>query len=249
MKKMVIACLLFSLFSVFSQELVVAADYWMPYNGDPGSEKEGFVVEILKEIFEKKGITVKYETRPWARAIKLGEEGKVDAVIGAMKSDAEGFVFPEESIGILANDFYVPADSDWKFTGFESFKGYKVGIVTDYAYGDEVDKFISENKSNFDYVAGENAIEMNIKKLAHKRIDILMDTKFVVDFTANNIGLTDKIKYAGDDGSSDKIYVAFSPAKSTSKDYADYFDVGMKELRKSGELGKILKKYGLSDWK
>ncbi|MBN1968627.1 MAG: transporter substrate-binding domain-containing protein [Candidatus Delongbacteria bacterium] len=232
-----------------SEEIRVSADNWMPYNGTPGDKKEGFVIDVLKKIFNSEKITVTYDVKPWARAVQMGLDGEVDAVIGALTSDAEGFIFPEETIGNLANDFFVPVDSDWKYKDINSLIGKKIGIIKDYSYGEEFDKYIENNPKSFDTVGGENAIDLNIKKLAINRIDLLIDTKVVITFRAKELGMLDKIKYVGDDGKLDPMYVAFSPKNPNSKKYAKMFDDGVRKLRSSGELGKILEEYGLSDWK
>ncbi|SFV56538.1 ABC transporter, periplasmic domain [hydrothermal vent metagenome] len=46
----------------------------------------------------------------------------------------------------------------------------------------------------------------------------------------------------------DNVYLAFSPNNPHSKEYAKILSEGINTLRKSGELDKILAKYGLHDW-
>ncbi|MNT92496.1 hypothetical protein D3C72_2337940 [compost metagenome] len=44
------------------------------------------------------------------------------------------------------------------------------------------------------------------------------------------------------------LYVSFSPANPKSPQYAALITKGISELRQSGELKKILDKYGVLDW-
>ena len=43
-----------------------------------------------------------------------------------------------------------------------------------------------------------------------------------------------------------KAYLAFSPRLKNARAFADQFDAGINSLKKSGELMKIRKKYGVS---
>ena len=97
---------------------------------------------------------------------------------------------------------------------------------------------------------------MNIKKLLKGRIDTIPEDKAVFVNMAHKMGVLDQIEEAGadpilnkDDFESLKIYLAFSPKNPNSKDYAKLLSEGIKEMRSSGELQKILAKYGLNDWK
>ena len=78
--------------------LRIRADSWMPFNGDPASEKPGYVVEVLREIFGPLGIKVDYQIMPWASALKAAEAGEIDGVIGANKKEAVNLVTGTESI-------------------------------------------------------------------------------------------------------------------------------------------------------
>jgi len=46
-----------------------------------------------------------------------------------------------------------------------------------------------------------------------------------------------------------KLFIAFSPKNPKSQEYAKLLSEGTAALRASGELRKILAKYGLSDWR
>ena len=44
------------------------------------------------------------------------------------------------------------------------------------------------------------------------------------------------------------VYIACAPSKILSKTYAELLSKGVQQLRESGELQTILRKYGLGDW-
>jgi polar amino acid transport system substrate-binding protein len=49
-------------------------------------------------------------------------------------------------------------------------------------------------------------------------------------------------------GSTEVLYLAFAPGKQGAE-RAARLDAGIRSLRQSGELGRILARYGLGDWK
>jgi polar amino acid transport system substrate-binding protein len=61
--------------SVQAQTISIRADYWYPMNGDPNSDKPGYMIDLAKAIFEPQGIAVDYQLMPWSRAI---QETRVD---------------------------------------------------------------------------------------------------------------------------------------------------------------------------
>ena len=112
-------------------------------------------------------------------------------------------------------------------------------------------KYIKANKGSkmIQFVSGNDPLAKNIKKLAAKRVDVVIEVKPVFDSIASELGLADKFKAAGSDGNPSPIYICFSPANPKSKEYAKILSDGVIEMRKSGELAKILSAYGQKDWK
>lgn len=236
--------------SASADEIVIGADIWPPFNGEPGSAAPGYMVEVAQKVFGAKGHTIVYKEIPWSRAIKNCRAGKIAGVFGAGVGDAEDFVFPKESLGILENHFFTLKNSTWKYDGIESLKKVKVGIIKDYEYGEEMDKYFAETKGKMvQFVGGDSPLESNIKKLKAGRIDVVIEGKPVFEYTAKEMGMVDLFKTVGGDNDPDPIYIAFSPKNPKSKEYAAILSAGIVELRKSGELSKILAKYGQKDWK
>lgn len=248
LKKMLVLLLVMVSCVAFSAEKIsVRADVWMPYNGEPGSANPGYGIEILKAVFEPKGFEIDYQTMPWNRAVEDSREGKFDCIVGAGVRDAAGFVFPAETIGHSVNNLFVKADSDKKFTTIEALKGLKIGIIADYSYSEEFDKYVSENKADEQKLFignGDGALEKLGKMVGAGRLDGFVENPLVVAQEA----WKEEVKSAGQIGEKDALFIAFSPAKESSKKYAELLDAGIKELRTSGKLKEILARYGLTDW-
>lgn len=232
------------------QVVTVAADSWYPFNGEPGDAKPGYVVEILKSVFEKNGAKVEYTVLPWKRAVADVEQGKIAGVIGAMKSDTPDFTFPEETIGLNDVSFFVKQGSPWKFEGIDSLKGKRLGVCNGYSYNEKLDAYIKANLgAAVDEASGDAPIIQNIKKLNAGRIDTCVEVATVFWANVEKAGLKkEDFVQVGTDGTPNPMYVSFSPKKEESKKLAAQFSEGIKALRSSGDLAKIMEKYGLKDW-
>lgn len=246
--------LLVTLSVLLADNIVLAADPWMPYNGEPQSGKPGYCIEIAKTVFEKAGHKVDYQVMPYSRAIQGARTGSVVGVVGATESDVPDFVFPENELGISNTGFYVKKGDNWKYSGVSSLRNKKIGVIMDYTYGDEVfDQYISESeksKSSNVYVStGDNPLERLIQMLSAGRLDIVIEDKLVMQYNLNLAKKQSTIIQASDLSSLSKVYIAFPPNNPKSKEYARILSDGIAEMRKSGELKKILAKYGLADWK
>jgi polar amino acid transport system substrate-binding protein len=235
-----------------AQTVSFRADNWYPFNGTPGDAKPGYGVEVLKAVFEKSGGKVDYAVIPWKRAVSEAEKGAINGVIGALKSDTPDFVFPEEPIGMFEPIFFVRKDSAWKFTGMDSLKGKRLGILNGYSYGEKVDAYVKQNQGNaqaIDESTGDNPGEQAIRKLQAGRIDVFVEVGTVFWAQVAKPGLNkDDFMAVGQASDPEPIYVSFSPKKDDAKALAARLTTGIRELRSSGELAKILAKYEVKDW-
>ena len=243
--------LLFTVQPVFAESIIVATDDWCPYHCDTDDGPEGYAVDLMREIFKAADIDVVYRVMGWERAVEEALEGHVGAVLGASRQWGKGFVFPEEEMAIDFFGFYVQAEDSWQFKGVGSLIGKRIGIPRGYRLDPEFEAFLNAHKNELEvYRAGREApAEKNLRLLTTGRVDVILDDVRVVRHVAQSMAVQGLIKYAGDFGFNDKLYIAFSPVNSRSTYYAKLFDEGIGKLRASGRLKEILQAYGLTDWK
>lgn len=229
----------------------LAADDWCPYTCNPASGKAGFIIDISKEIFKKHGIKLKYRFITWTNAIQKTRRGKYHGIVGAFKSDAPDFIFPQQAVGIAENIIYAHPDDFNQYKTLDDFKYVSLGLIQDYSYGDELDKYVQQHKNNREKIqlnTGSEPLYRNIEKVLKRQIDATIEDKAVMAFHQNNYPEQTPLK-AITTWQSEAIYVAFSPRKEESEHLAKLFDKGLAELERSGELKNILAKYGLRKWK
>jgi len=229
--------------------VTVLSDKWYPMNGDPNSSRPGYMIEIAQNILNKNGHSLDYRLAPWKRSILEVRRGSVDCVVGAHKPDAEDFVFPKNSWGEATFKFYTTAKSSWNYQSISQLNTVKLGAISAYSYGPELDRYIKGSKHpSVQLTTGEKALEQNIRKLLANRIDTVIAHELVMSAQLKTLNISSDIKSAGALEFTELMYIACSPNKESSKKYIQLFSDGIVELRKNGELKQILQKYGIEDW-
>jgi polar amino acid transport system substrate-binding protein len=230
-----------------SETLTIAADAWCPVNCAAIDPHVGIGIDLARRVFEPLGYEVRYVIMSWSRALEEVRAGRVDAVVGANHSDDPTLLLPQTPILHITDDFYVRRDSALIFSGFESLKGQRLGVIHDYGYALQLKVFLAAHRRTpamVQEVSGNDALRQNIRKLLAGRIDVLVESGPVMDYTLRRQGLTEKIKHIGGVLQGD-VYLAFSPAHPDSKRRAAAYDRGIAELRKTGALSALYGVYGL----
>jgi len=230
-----------------SNEIVLVADEWCPYNCVPGGNREGFLVDIACAAFEHRGMKVIYKTMPWSRAIEAARHNEVTGILGAYKEDAPDFIFPRLKLGESGQEFYVPSGTTWRFDGLKSLESISLGVIRDYSYGEELDNYIKRNQGNprrIQMAAGAEALQTNVTKLFAGRIAVVVEDEAVMNSYLVRAGLDGKVAQVGS-LPKEPIYVAFSPSNKRSAEFANILDEEQARLRQSGQLKEIFRKYNV----
>jgi polar amino acid transport system substrate-binding protein len=232
-----------------AETLRLRADTWMPYNGDPKSETPGYVVELLKIIFEPRGITVDYQNMPWADALKASNSCEIDGVIGASRIEGAKMIIPEECIAVTKIGLFVLKGNAWRYQTVESFNEVRLGAIDAYDYWEVLDGYIQKHSApRVTIFKGDTPLKDGIAKLRAGEIDIMPEAipVFTWELKSEGLNIADfRIAYIHE---GDDAFVAFAP-NAAGKLHAAIFDEGIRRLRANGQLAKILAKYGLEDWK
>ncbi|MCD8522403.1 MAG: transporter substrate-binding domain-containing protein [Saccharospirillaceae bacterium] len=245
---------LLSLFSASLQADVIRlrADEWYPINGQPDSEKPGYMIEIARTIWEAAGHQVEYRLMPWERAIDETRQGRAECIVGAYREDAPDFVFPQQAMGLDSSHFYVAAANSWRFQTMADLNNVRLGTIGGYAYDNgELDAYIEKNQKNparVQIVRSGNALEQNIRKLLTQRIDVIVESPAVMQAQLKKMEHSDAVVSAGMIGEQSPLYIACSPVLPAVTGYLDLLDNGLQEMHNNGRLQTILKRYGLDDW-
>lgn len=235
-----------------ADSISLRGDEWYPFNGTPGDGKPGYMVELAQLAWGKAGHRVDYQLLDWDESVSQAQEGRVDCVVGAFRNDAPGLLFPKEAQGVDYVGFFAVVDRfDWSYTGTPSLAGKKIGVISGYGYGDEIDAYLKtpQAKKHVHVASGDKPLDDLTSMLMGGKIDLLLESPSVFKAKVKNLGL--RVVFEELDRVSDPegVYIACSPKNSASKRYLELLEAEVTRLRQSGELRTLMAKYGLRDWK
>lgn len=237
------------------KDIRMGADLFCPFNCEPGGE-EGFFVEVMKEVLQAKGYSVKYEVIPWIRATKEVANGKLDILIGAMPTenggwDPPGIIYTDENIGLVEWVYAGAPDKKWAYAAPNDLQGKTWGWVKAYEdsftgpMGVALQKIANDSKL-VELSSGDYATEINLKKFIGGRVNVVVEDRSVLNYLIEKNKLKDKIMIFGNVSEPKKFFAGISPVRSDSSDLKKIIDQGIRELKKTGRLAAIFAKYGVS---
>ena len=221
----------------------------------PNDENKGFTADITKEVLEKFGHKVKFVAQPWGRAVKNANEGKLTGIICTGKEESPLLVYPELEHGLQDDCFYGRKEDNWQPKGPFSFESRKTIIFKGWVYEKEYkEKFGLKKYFEIfrEFSLDNNYIPRGLELVTQNRIDAFWNDATVYTYFIKQNNLEEKTKNIKQLGCirQQKLYMGISPKfKKLAKKLTKQFDAGMKELRQSGGVEKIMAKYGLRDWR
>lgn len=226
------------------------SDPWLPYAGIAGTAQEGYVVDILRTIFEPQGFQILYSNEPWSRCIFDTRNGYHTGIIGAELQDAPDLIFPREPIGVNMPAFYTSPGSSWVFSGVQELTRIRLGLIQDYFYHPDLEEFTRLHRGSDHLVLarGNDALDHLVTLLRENHIDALVENRMVVSFCRDRKAAFRDLREAGALVPGGALFVAFSPRIPRARELVAMLDDGIRNLRESDKLIDVLRPYGLHDW-
>ena len=242
------AALLMAAAPAAAETVKLRADSWCPYNCEPG-KAPGYLVEIVKAAVEPAGMTVDYQLMDWTEAIETVGKGGATGAVGAIEEEAPNLLYPKANLGRSAPVLATAKGSGFRFEGFKSLEGRRLGYVEDYFYSTEVNAFIDKHKGspNLVTVSGDNVTDALIKLLLDGKVDAIVEDGNVIDFTIETRGYARLFEYHSM-GAPSPVSIGFSPVDPAGAKAVALIDAELPKMRKDGRLAAILKKYAVKDW-
>nr|CRH05460.1 putative ABC transporter, periplasmic domain [Candidatus Magnetococcus massalia] len=227
--------------------ITLVADEWCPYNCAENAQMPGYLVEIARAAFAFKGRKVEYKVMPWSRALKLVNINYIHGALGAVPEEAPYLHYPRLSLGFSEDVFLTQKANNWRFEGPRSLLGMHIGLTKDYFYGEMLETVFRRPQVRLTYVGGENTQNQLTLLLMADQIDAFIEDTNVIRHAARQMGMEKELRWAGQSGEQVSISIGFQPT-ALGKQLSQELDEGLERLRESGELARILKRYGLKDW-
>lgn len=229
--------------------ITLRADPWCPYNCRPEDERPGYLIELARAVFEPLGHEVEYRTLGWKRAIEAVRKGDAHGLVGAAVDDAPDLIFPEVAAAVAVPVIAVRRGEGFPFAGPESLEGRVLGAILGYEFGGPVGDYLAahgRDPRRVQWVSGVDGALQNLRKLLAGRIDGVYDDRWVIEHYARRLGERERIEYVAL-GVRQELGIGFSPAREESRALARAFAEGVRRLRTSGELARLLARYGLEE--
>ncbi|MCP4163909.1 MAG: amino acid ABC transporter substrate-binding protein [Deltaproteobacteria bacterium] len=226
------------------QVAIVVVEHWPPWEIAHDAKKrnvtDGLAVEIVKILFNRLNIKVKFFNAPWKRALLMIEKGTSD-LIPMLSRNTEREAYMVFTIPVYKEPILFAYSTD-KFKAFEwkrwaDLKHLQIGVTRGYSYGN-FDEVIKKHKLRTQTVTTDR---QNVFKLLAGRIDItpLHLTNAVSMF--NKIQENDrlKLKFAKKPINENIYYFGISK-KSFLAIRLPEIDKSLQEMQNDGTFKKIL---------
>ena len=211
------------------------------------TKRPGYVVELIKKIFEDTRYQLDIHIYPWSRAIKNVTLGKADALLSPAKSEAPNLLYPQLAVGHQQMCFFTLAESTWRYDGVNSLKGLQIGIATDTSI-EELNSYVKSHAYQFQFQPyHERYLAQSFAKLEKNRMDSFLFTKNSTLFALHNQHKQNSIKVAGC-VSKAPIYMAFTPLVDKQTKIANMmavFDNKLAALKKTSFIHQLMISYHL----
>jgi len=222
-----------------AQKLTLVYESYPPYVYSEGGKLMGTDVDIIREACKRIGCNPEFLDRPWKRAVEEVKAGQADGIFSLFKTDERTafLYFPSESLSFEKNIIIAKKGKGIKAGKIDDLKGKSIGVVVDYSYGDAFDGYKNIKRE----VCKSN--EELLKKLDGERMDVAIINELVFNNLVKKMGMKGKMEIIYQQ-SDDPLFIAFSMAKGEkAKKLAADFSRVLAEMRKKGDLKKIISKY------
>lgn len=206
--------------------------------GQDSSQLQGYSWDVVRQSFQEVGYTIKLFVVPWERAMHYLNNGKVDAIFPANKTDKREalFTFSKEYVDRTRLVVYVPVKSNIEWQGLESLNGLNVGAVRGWAYGKKWEDNTLIIKESMDSIL-QSFLVMDKNRLA-----AVLGYENAYDYVLMKAGIADKYKKLGHFSTIDEFLIGKLNNPEAIQKIND-FDRGHALVGQRGGLDQISKRW------
>jgi polar amino acid transport system substrate-binding protein len=215
-----------------------------PYEYEENGQSKGIVVEIVTEAFRRSNQTAQISVMPWARALRLAQEGFADGVFTAVKTPEreQTLLYSDETLIPLVVSLFVRKDALISYDGnLAKLSEYRFGVVNQFSNGLLFDSAVKEGMLKNVEVASNT--DSNVKKLMAGRIDIMVNNRHGALFFLSKNNALDKVVELHPDIDHSPSYLAFTRKHDMTK-VRDAFDRALASMKSDGTYQRIIERFG-----
>lgn len=203
----------------------LASEEWVDYTGADG---RGMAWDVMREIFEPKGVKVLVSTEPYVRAIGLVQRGEADAWVAAYRNEVAGALYPRWHFDV--DHLYALGLASNPQPTLETLGIYRLAWMRGYKYQDYL-----PNIRHYNEIARRDGV---LSMLAHGRADYYIDALSEVSEVQGHAAHPEMFQRSH--LLDLPLYLGFAN-NARGRSLMALYDQRMEELVKSGELRAIFK--------
>jgi len=230
------------------------ADPSCPMSCDPSSPFPGYVIEMARAIYEPQGFQIDYQSTSWERLSRDFESGQIDIAVGVASSELSESLKTPAPIGWFSPAFAKLRGSAWHWTNDPSaaLQGQEIGAVP----GRHVPFLL---RTIFDPASRTGAVfplrmadslSSGLRMLQQHRITLLLGDQRALDWGIRMAGGGPTLEIVPLSEPPIPLFLAFTLAplrQERSHILLGLWTDGLAHLRTTGELSRILARYGLQE--
>ncbi len=225
---------------------VITVD-WPPFYARdlPGN---GFVTEIAREAFKRKGHTLDITFAPLKRAKNLTRKGEFHGLFGCWINDISRSHYNISKAKLASGDghFLTLAGSNLNNLKPTDLAGKRIGIVRGYGVSDKLQSMFDSGEAIRVEVS---RIKQLLKMIQLKgRIDLILENELVAkyEFKKSYPGREYNLKTVGKDDIDGGLYICWSKNNEAADKFRPDFDEAIREMHRDGTLQHIKSQFHLS---
>ena len=225
----------------FAQTINMVSSQWSPYVDDSMQDR-GLAVELVTKALERKGYKSTLSIDSWQRALEGVRLGVFDASCAIWKTaDREQDLLYSEPYLENKISFIKKKSLRLNYQRLGDLRGYMIGVVRDYAYGDE----FTQSRNLIKIPA--NHIVQNLQKLEAGSIELTLGDERAIHYKLKQFFPKEAttFEFVEPPLTYKNLYFAVSRTnKSASKIISD-FNQSIEEMKQDGSYYQIVDKYNL----
>lgn|GEM_PF-741294 len=218
--------------------LPIVGDHYPPYEMNPDADGlQGFDYEVVAAVFERMGRPVAIDIIDWTEALTKTREGQAMAAMTcALTREREQWFVYSDPISRYTSGFFIRKGYGGAvMRKLGEVRDKRVAAVSSYASWDELESIGI-------LAIGVDSTEDGLVRLISGEFDYFYTGQETTDYVVNQLGIAESLSFQPIRDSS--FYLCFSRQWPKVKEIVREFNRQLDELRYSGEMGRIYRRYG-----
>jgi polar amino acid transport system substrate-binding protein len=225
--------------NALARDLVVGGSPWPPYDGEDLPQK-GMSNALISTALERAGYRLSYVFDTWPRVLEGARLGVYDVLpaVWYTKDRARDLAFSKP---YLASDvrFIKRKDRKIAFNSLADLEGLMIGIVKDYAYGEQFAQAPGLIRVNANYIV------QNLLKVVQRQVDLTLGDERTLTY-ALTLYMPESIKeleFLPKPLEHRDVHIAVSKATADYRAIVKDFDKAIAAMKADGSYQKLVSDY------